>query len=437
MIQTNTNLYFEQSDFERFKEWVALDIESLTWQGKFREDFDKFWTIFFVDGLSLRQLVDRFQYAYHKCEIGPLQAWFKWLFEKFLCYAFIHRELKVEFLARESGMSVGEISAILRNFFNEAFPGFDDEFSHLFQITHLASDGLQLDYQTLRQRLNLPAVINGSHEDDVMPVMEVTLYEEWGIFIRRMEADFFHPEFDFKRIKINASLTKQIKFAKEVTVLLVVGVALVYAIQQGNKIYEDYLVDKISVYEPQFKWLDRTLSFKSVDPKEVKNVDLEVDDIDKVDQEGVQFPSFEEEERFDTESEVQLSSLDSIPRDFNAADLETSGYEEERRTGYRDSSYGNTTVFRVMLKSEDTISSRQKLNQLLDVYGVTQVDNVRPGTPVPGGIYYNIFVPRNHLKEFLAQVMEIDEAVLYESRTRARGNPPGKNKVFIWVKSLN
>lgn len=436
MIQAHVNLYYEKADFERFKEWVALDIESLTWQGKFLEDFEKFWNCFFVDGLSLKQLIDRFHYAYEQCKIGPLQAWFRWLFEKFICYTFVHRGLKIEVLAHESGMSIGEISAILRNFFNETFPGYDDEFSHLFQITNLASDGLQLTFESLRERLNLPEVVNGSREDDVMPVMEITLYEEWAEFVRKMEADFFHPEFDFKKIAINASFAKQAKFAKEVVFLLVIGVALVYAIQQGNRFYESYLVDKISVYEPQFKWLDRTLSFKSVDPKEVKDVDLEVDDIDKAAEENLQLPTFEEEERFDTESEVQLSSLDSIPRDFNAADLETSGYEEERRTGYRDSSYGNTTVFRVMLKSEDTLTSRDRLNKLLEVYGVTQVDNVRPGTPVPGGIYYNIFVPRIHLKEFLAQVMEIDEAVLYESRTRGRGNPPGKNKVFIWVKSL-
>ena len=82
------------------------------------------------------------------------------------------------------------------------------------------------------------------------------------------------------------------------------------------------------------------------------------------------------------------------------------------------------------------IDSKEKLNVLLDKYKVTQVDNVRPGKSVPGGIYYNIYVPRLYLKEFLAQVVDMDEAVLYESRTRTGRNPPGKNKVFIWVKNI-
>ena len=73
--------------------------------------------------------------------------------------------------------------------------------------------------------------------------------------------------------------------------------------------------------------------------------------------------------------------------------------------------------------------------ELLKKYNVTQVDNVKPGQNVPGGIYYNIFVPRDYLKEFLAQVMDLDEAILYETRTRGK-NPPGKNKVFIWIKNL-
>lgn len=436
MNQRLNELHFDQKDFERFKEWIALDIDGLTWQGKFRDDFDKFWSCFFVDGLSLRQIVDRFQYAYHESGIGPLQAWFKWMFDKLICYTFIHKEMQVSQLSRETGLSVAEISVTLRSFFIESFPGYDDEFSNIFQITNLVSESLHLDFETLKIKLDLPEIINGSHEDDVMPSMEVTLYEEWSRFVRKMESDFFHPEFDFKQIKLNASLEKQFQFAKEVVVLLVVGVALVFAIQQGNKFYENYLVDKISVYEPQFKWLDRTLTFKSVDPKEIKEVELDVDDIERVEQDAVQFPGFEEEERFDTESEVQLTSLESIPRDISSADLETSGYEEERRTGYRDSSYGNTTVFRVMMKSEDTIDSRDRLDELLKTYGVTQVDNVKPGTPVPGGVYYNIYVPRENLKEFLAQIMQIDESVLYESRTRARSNPPGKNKVFIWVKAL-
>jgi hypothetical protein len=88
------------------------------------------------------------------------------------------------------------------------------------------------------------------------------------------------------------------------------------------------------------------------------------------------------------------------------------------------------------MKTVDTPETKDSLNALLKKYQVSQVDNVKPGKEVPGGIYYNIFVPRVSLKEFLAQVMDMGDAVLYESRTRSGRNPPGKNKVFIWVKRI-
>jgi hypothetical protein len=59
---------------------------------------------------------------------------------------------------------------------------------------------------------------------------------------------------------------------------------------------------------------------------------------------------------------------------------------------------------------------------------------VRPGQEVPGGIYYNLYVPREFLQEFIEQVKSVDSSISYESRTRSKRNPPGKNKVFIWVK---
>ena len=92
-------------------------------------------------------------------------------------------------------------------------------------------------------------------------------------------------------------------------------------------------------------------------------------------------------------------------------------------------------VYRVMMKSVNSIDAKSKLNGLLTKYQVKQVDKVKPGKFVPGGVYYNLFVPRQYLKEFLAQVMDIDDSILYESRTRGR-NPPGKNKVFIWIKNI-
>jgi hypothetical protein len=192
----------------------------------------------------------------------------------------------------------------------------------------------------------------------------------------------------------------------------------------------------MKVYEPQYTRKNKILSFRSDNKKPFKSFELNEKDLDKVtEMEGLQKTKDEVETQFGTESEVVLTSWDSLPRDFDIADLEHSKYEEFRKNNNRDTRFGNKKVFRVMMKSVDPSISSEKLNVLLKKYKVTRVDNVKPGQSVPGGIYYNIFVPRDYLKEFLAQVMDLDEAILYETRTRGK-NPPGKNKVFIWIKNL-
>ena len=115
--------------------------------------------------------------------------------------------------------------------------------------------------------------------------------------------------------------------------------------------------------------------------------------------------------------------------------MEQSEYEEINSEGYRDFVFGSKKVYRVILNAADSQGSRDKINALLSKYAVEQADNVRPGIAVPGGYYYNLYVPLSNLKEFIATVMEVGDATLYESRT-ARSNPPGKNKLLIWIKTI-
>lgn len=425
-----------KDDFNKFRTWLNLELEAITWQGRYKDEFEDFWTSFFIEGLSFEQLIQRFDYAYSQSKIGPLSSWFNWLKEKFISFAFINKDLSVRELSKMSGQSLSEISSILRNFFLEFAPHQEDRLSECFQIVHPANPNVNLTFSSLQKIVQLPEIEVGTGPDEIMPSLEVTLYEEWSSFIAKMKKDIYHPSFDFRAIKNRASFREQLGIVKEVFILLIIGVALVYGVKYGNKFYEKYLVEKIGVYEPQFQWLDKALTFKPTSTSNAKqNFSLNIEDLDEVDDSKTFVNDFEEQ-RFEVESEVVLTSWDSLPKDFSSADLEQSEYEELLKKGYRESRYGNTKVYRVMVKSVNLNSTKKRLNKLLNKYDVTRVDNVRPGQAVPGGAYYNIFVPRLHLKEFMAQVMNQEEAILYESRTRTRRNPPGKNRVFIWVKDI-
>lgn len=436
MTREAKRLILQKNDYQLFRDWLDLNLDAVTWQGRYRQEFEEFWELFFIDGLSLTQLSERFEYAKRVAHIGPLTSWFNWLSDKLLCYVFVNKAVTILELSRQFQLPITQTASTLRGFFIENFPHLDDELSELFQVGHTADAGAQLSFIKLQETLAIDAPKTGTHDDEIMTSMEVTLYDEWIYFVRKMRKEIYGPQFDIEKIKRKASFSKQLKVIRDIIILLLVGGGIVLIVQKANIWYEEYLLDKISVYEPQFEWLDNDLSFQEVDEVNPEDFNLDIDDIDEVDDVAGDFNIVTEEERFDTESEVTLTSWDSLPRDFSVANLEVSSYEELESRGYRDSRYGHTKVYRVLMKSVDTRVVKNKLDILLKNYQVTQVDNVKPGQDVPGGIYYNIFVPREKLKEFIAQVMEVDDSILYESRTRAGRNPVGKNKVFIWVKNI-
>lgn len=423
-------------DFQEFRQWLLLNEDSLTWQGRYKKEFEDFWELFFVDGLTVHELMLKFDYAQKITQIGPLVSWFDWLRNKFLLFLFINKDLNLGELAQQTNMPHSNLGHILRSYLVECFPRFDDELSDLFQVAHVASQNINIRMSDVRSQLNISREIPGSHDDEIMPSMEVTLYEEWGILLARLRKDQRDPSGELKKLQGHFKLQRYLRFGREVFILIAVALVVTLGIKQFNVFYEQYLIEKISIYEPQFQWLDRSLIFKSSEEEVVADFSLEVEDLDDVVDVASSILLLDEEERFDPESEVILTSWDALPRDFNVANLEVSSFEELTSGGYRDTRFGRTKVFRVLMKSVDLFDVRDKLDHLLAHYSVTQADNVKPGQVVPGGLYYNLFVPIENLKEFLAQVMEVDDAILYESRTRAGSNPPGQNKVFIWVKSI-
>ena len=433
------SVIFHKEELDRFESWLGLNYDAITWQGRYETEFKAFWAAFFVPGQSLTQIIGRVEYALLYAKIGPLNAWFTWLRNSFLFYIFIKKDLSILELSEKSNLSYDRLGVILRDFMIEYFPELEEQMSERFQVSNRISPNLNLRYSELKELYKFDEDAEEHNLDSVLGSMEITLYPEWVKLSLKMQRDLFHPGFDFSRIKTNLSFKRQLRVFRDIIIFLLAGIVIVFVIQKLNIQWEKEIIEKISIYEPQLKWLNTTLSFKDDQAINSENFKLGAYELDLVEnKEESQFDALalDDEIRYEEESDVILTSWDSLPKDFDVADLEQSDYEEEKNRGYRDSRYGSTKVYRVLLRSVDTKDSKEKLNVLLDKYKVTQVDNVRPGKSVPGGIYYNIYVPRLYLKEFLAQVVDMDEAVLYESRTRTGRNPPGKNKVFIWVKNI-
>lgn len=426
----------ETQDFDLFRSWLKLNETKLSWEGQNTESFESFWNTVFINGLSVQQVLERFGYLKKMTKVGPLNSWFKWLAERFICFVYIKKNPSLNKLSSISGKNLTELTVILKVFFESTYPEKKKEISNFFQVSFSTDKAAEFGYNKLASLLNLDQELTKNNNlNEVMKDMEVTVFPLWNKTLESIEKDFFHPAFDFSTLDGGLALQKGLRFFRDVCLIAFLGVVIILIIREGNLLYTKYLNKKVSIYEPQFNWLDRSLIFKSgantnVVPGE-KKIEL-VKNLEKID-----FPEFEENEiRFETESEVSLTSWDVLPKNFGTVFSERSGYEEKDRQGYRDSRYGWTKVYRLLVNSQDVSSLKDKLSDIIKRYDVSQVDNVKPGQPIPGGVYYNLYVPGEHLKNFVTSVMDFGEAVLYESRTKTDKNPVGKNKVFVFVKHI-
>lgn len=420
-----------------FRDWLELNLNNITWEGRYINEFNSFWDKMFPEKISLQNQFEKLEFARIYVTSGPLVAWFQWLKEKLICYLFLFKGYDIYQITFYSGFKESEVALILRSFFVERFPHLEEELNEKFQLSHITCENIHTTFEQIINEYSIDRVLRGTLEDEVLKNLEVTLYDDWRQLNENLKLKRMEQKQVIYEVKKNFSFKKQVKFFQELILLFIIGGALIFAVKVGNKWYEDYLVKKITLFEPNFFWLDKNLSFKSENPLGNKEIELshkELDELEKLENKNV-FKDPEGRSRFDVESDVVLTSVESLPKDFDVANMEQSSYEEKRKGGYRDMRYGRRRAYRIMMTSVSPKRTKKKLVEVLAKYNVKQVDNVKPGKEIPGGIYFNLYVARKVMKEFLSDVSSVQETTILESKT-VFGGPAGTNKVFIWIKSI-
>lgn len=429
-----------KTDFEQFKNWLDLDINSIAWEGRYAESFSGFWDSFFKDQIAHLELGERFDYAKKIAKSGPLISWLNWLFEKFIAFSFIHQGKSVREIAFLFDLQEKYVSTVLRDHMIKVYPSYEDLINENFQISNVSSKNLFLKFEELTPILGLDAKEKGTFEDDILAHMEVTLYPDWPNLVKELRKDILSLKVDFENFKKKTAFRKQLRFFQEVIILLLILSVVVFALKNTNKWYEEYLVNKITLFEPNFFWLDKSLSYQEQDLLAKQQIDLsnkELEDLERIEAQTV-FSDEKTDSRYDPESDVVvLDSVEDVPKSFVEAETEQSDYEENKKGGYRDSSYAssNKKAYRILMASVDPSAIRTRILPLMKSYGINQVDNVKPGMAIPGGLYFNLHVPSKNLKDFMTKVSTLSEATIFESRSQG-GDQAGKNRVFIWIKSI-
>src|SRR5690606_26084510 len=114
-----------------------------------------------------------------------------------------------------------------------------------------------------------------------------------------------------------------------------------------------------------FFWLDKSLSYQEQDLLARQSIDLsnkELDELEKIEALQV-FSDGKTGSRYDPESDVViLDSVEDVPKTFVEAETEQSEYEENKKGGYRDTSYGGTKkAYRVLMASVDPSEIKEKI----------------------------------------------------------------------------
>ncbi len=428
---------FSSQEFKEFRLWLNLNLDGLTWQGRFKKEFEIFWEAFFEENLSLNNIHERLLYAETESKVGSLQSWFKWLKEKFICYVYINKNISIEELSDQLGLSLRETSFILRNFLIEEYPHLEDDLTDFFSVSDVLNQNINLRFSDLEKKLEINRPTYGSRDEEIMQSMEITLYDEWKIFVKKMKFDFSTVEFSFQRTSEKVRFLKTLKIFQEVGILVFAFILMVFVVTEANQKYEKFLIEKVSIFEPKFNWLSKNILFKTSETKSINEFKLSFDEIPDLSK-SEKVTEFFDPEKYEEETEVTLTNFDAIPKDFESADKEQSQYEmdAENPNGLRETKNGTVKIYRLMLSSSNTNMTKSYIQNLARQVNAESISEGVMGVDVPGGVYFNIQVPKKDLKDFLTQINSLGGAKIFESNTSNVKAAPGKSRVFIMVKSI-
>lgn len=415
---------------QKFLNWLDVDKQSLSWEDKYIEEFHDVWNYLFVEENNFELHFNQINKIQNVLPSGPLKSWFVWLQESYINFLFGICGLSVAEISLYSGKDLAQVAFVVRGFLISNYPNFIDEINQTFNFFSPQSINKDLTFEEFKKDKYLilePGIIGNKTLKD----LEITLLDNWSIVRAQI------PLKKISRAQLEIpSVKKQMSFFQELIILFVLSGLLILGIKFVNKWYEDYISKQVTLLESDFFWLDKNIVFenKLSNPAEI---DLEYSEIEKI--EKTENKLFVQdsviEGRYEDESDVVVTSVKTIPQNFEIAKSELSSYEEQRKGGYRDFNYGSRKAYRVMLTSVDPEELKIKLYKVLKEFEVKKVDNVDPGKNIPGGIYFNLFVPRNDVQKFLSQMSELKGATVLESKT-IFGGPKNMDKVFIWIKKV-
>ncbi|MBF0359838.1 MAG: hypothetical protein HQK49_02450 [Oligoflexia bacterium] len=414
-------------------------------------EFEQFWQLFYVDELSLAELGERYRYVLNKFNFGPKGLWFKWLYEMHICFIFVRKQISIEQLSIELSIPPKDLIFILRDFFLRHYPEQENFFNHTFSLSTFLTDNLKTTFNDIDQQINSMGKISpvGIEDDDKdQNLIELFSPKEWKNILRKLHKDLYKSRstgVKASSILRRENLWHQFVIFIELMIFVLVAFAAIMLLRWGLKTYEDYGEKKLALFAPDFLWPEQSMIYEIPYQKNrIANIS-DVEDITKIREKKFLPNNFDDDERFETESDLAASSTDdinSLPENFHNQTSEES-YKNSmlKRREFRDDQSGKNKVYRLVMRTSDVEKSSQRIEKLISRYSAEKISVNKSMVSASvdalraGGEYYNLYVSKEILKEFVANISSSEESVLYVTKSSKEG-PVDKSKVFIWLKEM-
>lgn len=350
----------------------------------------------------------------------PLKIRIETLRDHLLIFLFIKYEFRINDLSSAFEIHVSEIGIKLAKFFYPIYL-YERQINNFFQIDSFIEKDKEKNIIDLKNKFK-DIRSNETLLSEIRKIDERFLYESMG-----WDKLVIQDHVDFKVDNLKLRTVSFRKFFKDYFLLTSLMALILFLVLQYNKVNEDSLSSATSVPSRFFTWLDledfTNINFlRKNEENDFNRSILEVEG-------KLSESNLIEDDRFEVESDVKLTSLENI------SETDIKELEEEQQGGFRDTRFGSKKVYRVMISSSDVINASEKISNVINKFNATKAGNVEAGSQLPGGLYYNLLVPTTDVKSFLTNLDEEIEMSIYLSNSKMSA-PNGQTKVFLWVKKI-
>lgn len=369
------------------------------------------------DGFEFYQLLNS---LLEKCDSNILNGKLSRLTTIFIAKLFIVDQFNISQISEYLSLKSSEVAWHLLIFLSEIYT---DRFllNNFFQVDDLSNKyfdrnifGLKEIFNDDRDNLN---IFNCGKKMEMRSLLEAP---GWDSILANSKNEKNKNLISFKMPELIS-----VKFILSYLGLILLMGSLLFFGLKINEMNELKLFSKINLPSRFFTWLDINdfIQLNIFEKKEKLPSENQLSYSDVVVERSI------EEDRFEVESDVILTSLDKIGKE------EASSLEEIKKGQFRDNRFGNKKVYRLMITTPDVFDVSEKLTNIIEKHNAVKGGNVQPGSELPGGLYYNLLVPTKNLKQFFSEIDKTESLNIYLSQSKMFA-PIGQSNVFIWVKKI-